>query len=793
MWGSPGRHWAAAVVLLGCLCGIHYDVVFLGRSVLHSNYLNPIDARPLAANYGPDMVAPEEWTNRKLSQYANLRDPGATWWQWEPSTLFLARAIQTAEWPLWDPYVAAGAPAMANLVPAFFFPPYTAIVALGASVGLKNAYFLALLWCAAFFTYLFLSRHGLAWTASVAGGGLVLLSGALNQNLGSFMGQTACCLPFGAYATRVFLDRPTRVGVAGLAAGYGGISLASFPPLLVAIFGILSLYALVAIATEHRDARTRLRYAGLWTAAAALGLGLVGFYYGPVVALQVDVPQVAHFYRQAALETMPLRHWLQMLSPTVLGGVQIYAQGPFAIQLTPHIPYVGGTALLCALLARPDASARMRTLWLASSAAAALILMKLVGLPPVQWVAFLPIVNHIHMAYYFGVPLGFLLAVLAAVGIDGLLRGRVSIGATVAAVAVAVGGVEILWRVASTRGVFATPVSSYFIRDWRVAAVATVLASIAAVIACARPIPSLARQLAVGAILVVAAAEGVYNNHYPRPRRWDIFEHPAPYMRLLQSEADRGRMFSFSVPYANLNGAFEVHGVDSLMAFNPPRIFELYRRYAGAPPEVFMRQATVIPPDAVLDRANVAFVSLLKGLSSVEKTAVDRGYRRRFDDGYTVIFERPTPPRFFFSSEYRVVPPAAALAAIATAPPREIVLEAQPGFGATANQAGDPDVRVESYRRNSIALAVDAPRPGLVYASESFFPGWRARVNGADTAILPANYAFRAVPVPAGVSHVEFEYWPTGLSAGLMVSAASGLIACLLVFTGIRARGRLAA
>ena len=231
MMRAPGReNWLAAGFLLILLAGVHYDVIFLGRSLVHTNLHNPADERPLARNYGDRMVPFETWTARNLWRSANIRDPGATWWRWEPGRVFLRQAIAEREWPFWDPYVAAGTPAMANLIPAFFFPPYTLVVWLGAWVPLLNAYYLFLLWGAAFLTFLFLRRHELGVTASLTGAVLVLTSGALNQNLGSFMGQTACCLPLVFYATRMFLDRPTRAPGALMALAYSATALASFPP-----------------------------------------------------------------------------------------------------------------------------------------------------------------------------------------------------------------------------------------------------------------------------------------------------------------------------------------------------------------------------------------------------------------------------------------------------------------------------------------------------------------------------------------------------------------------------------
>lgn len=162
---DPGRlprreGWRAAVALVALLAVTQYDVIFLGRSLISTNYSNPIDFRPLPENYGPQFVSHDEWLSRNLLPYANVRDAGATWWQWEPSTQFLKRAIHDREWPFWDPYIApGGTPAMSNLVPAFFFPPYLLVVLLGASVQLLNAYFLFLIWAAAFFTFLFVRRH----------------------------------------------------------------------------------------------------------------------------------------------------------------------------------------------------------------------------------------------------------------------------------------------------------------------------------------------------------------------------------------------------------------------------------------------------------------------------------------------------------------------------------------------------------------------------------------------------------------------------------------------------------
>jgi Bacterial membrane protein YfhO len=786
------REWMLSAALLATLMTtVYHDVIFRGRSLVHSNYINPFDYRPIPQNYGDSLVPHTVWADRNLWLIANFRDAGASRWQWEPSTQFLKRAIEKREWPFWDPYLAAGTPAMANLVPAFFFPPYTLVVALGAGVHLRSIYFLVLIWGAAFLTFLFLRQHGLSVIASMCGSIIVLMSGAMNQTIGSYTGQTAACLPLALYVTRLFLSSPTSKRVAALALTYASVALASYPPLLVGIFGVTALYVLVALALGDFEGASyrRAAVAVRWLGAVILSTALVGFYYAPALALRQAVLHVAAMYRGAGLETMPFLNIYQLLSPTLMGGVQVYVNAPFtSLGYGAHIPYVGVVCLACALLAWPQSGRSSRTLFVAGIVCAGLVLMKLFGIPPIQWVGYLPFFREIHFAHYLGVPLDFLMAFLAALGVEGLLRNSTSRWKVAVVAAFTVMATLSIWWIAEGQGALKLDGADYWIRDWKFLGVITALA-VSSLVTLTLIRGRSVRLAAVMTLLALIAAEGIYNNSYPRPAAWDMYEHPLPYMRALRKDAGMERVFRFGTAPANSTEGFRVFMLDSLMVFNPPRVFELYQRYAVPPPQPLMSQASSLPPEPVLDRANISFVAAYNAEAEFIRQAEARGYSRRFDDGFTTLLERRAAPRFRYSSEYRVVSPASALEAIASTPPREIVLEEAPGFGRTPNSSGDPQVDVEEYGLNSVMLSVDAPRPGLVYASESFFDGWTARVNGRAARILPADYAFRAVAVPAGRNRIEFRYWPPGLTAGLVISVAAGVVVLWLALIG-RARGR---
>jgi hypothetical protein len=769
----------AALSLLALLTATHYDVFFLGRSLVTSNYRNPLDPRPSQANYGPDFVPHEEWTRRNLVTYPNIRDPDATSLQWEPSTRFLKFALASGEWPFWDPYIAGGTPAMANLVPAFFFPPYLVVVLLGASIRLLNAYFLFILWGGAYFTFLFLRRHHMTFVAAMGGSLAMLFSGTMQQHVGTFIGQTAACLPLVLHATRVFLDNPNRRRAALLAATYAGTALASFPPVLVGIFGLAGLYMLVAVVSEAGLQRRSVVL--WWTIGVALAGGLVAFYYLPALVLRAASPQVSDLYKYAGSETMPVLNMYQLLSPTLMGGLQLYKNFVVPANVSAYLPYVGMSAIALAALAGTRAKCKSRTLLIACTLAMVLILLKLFGAPGVQWIGGLPVLSEIHIAHYFGIHVTFLVACLAALGLDSLWNGTPRPGRAFLVALLVIGMTESLWQIAESRRFFSSPFEAYWTQDWRVLATSTVVAATAIVVAAlarhSRPI-----RAACAAVLIAAGmAEGIYNNWVPRPAAWSVFDHPPEYVRVVQHGGSPSRIFPAGALSANLNSALRIPSLASLMAFNPPRVYNLFVRYGSASLGVFMREPAKLPPDSVLDRANVGLIVTNRFATGIVTEAQARGYPSPYDDGLFVVFSRPSLPRYMFSSEYRVVPAKDALEAIAAPNPREIVLESHPGFRSASNRTADPAVTVESFRLNSVVLGVDAPRPGLLYASESYFDGWTAAVNGVPTSILPANYAFRAVVVPEGRSRVEFRYWPPGLTSGCLATLASAAGVCALL------------
>jgi hypothetical protein len=79
----------------------------------------------------------------------------------------------------------------------------------------------------------------------------------------------------------------------------------------------------------------------------------------------------------------------------------------------------------------------------------------------------------------------------------------------------------------------------------------------------------------------------------------------------------------------------------------------------------------------------------------------------------------------------------------------------------------------ESERR----IEVDSPHAGWLVLLDSYSKGWSAKVNGKSSALDRADFAYRAVRVPAGHSVVTMRYQTPGLRSGVAISLLALLIA----------------
>ena len=100
-------------------------------------------------------------------------------------------------------------------------------------------------------------------------------------------------------------------------------------------------------------------------------------------------------------------------------------------------------------------------------------------------------------------------------------------------------------------------------------------------------------------------------------------------------------------------------------------------------------------------------------------------------------------------------------------PRKTVVLEEE----AVSGNGGKATLR--EYASGACTIRADSPAGGYVVFNESWFPGWRASIDGAPAPILRANHLFQAVRVPPGRHEVRFEYSSRFLGLGMALSGLS--------------------
>lgn len=109
------------------------------------------------------------------------------------------------------------------------------------------------------------------------------------------------------------------------------------------------------------------------------------------------------------------------------------------------------------------------------------------------------------------------------------------------------------------------------------------------------------------------------------------------------------------------------------------------------------------------------------------------------------------------------------------------------------NPENGPD---NAIARNMVRLARPAPDrltaewdelnpsiPGAwLFLSESWYPGWKAFVDQEEQAIIPADFAFRAIWIGKGVERVELRYQPASFETGLFASIAATVMLIIFLF-----------
>ncbi len=125
--------------------------------------------------------------------------------------------------------------------------------------------------------------------------------------------------------------------------------------------------------------------------------------------------------------------------------------------------------------------------------------------------------------------------------------------------------------------------------------------------------------------------------------------------------------------------------------------------------------------------------------------------------------------------------------------PRKIVVleswQNPPKLSPGTESKQESKIEVIYYGRDRVELKINASGMGYLSASEIFYPGWRAFINGRRAKVYRSNYAMRAVYIPkAGEYIVQFRFNSQSLKIGGIVSLTSLILVLIIIATYVLKR-----
>ena len=748
-----------------------------------------------------------------------------------PMKHFLVSAVRAGELPLWNPWVAGGEPFFASLQPGLLYPG--SLVLYGLPMPAAFDWLVVLHYpLAGAGLALLLRRWGHGWTAAVMGGSVFMLGGFF-VSLGNFINnlQTVAWLPWLFLAWDNVLDGG-RIRDLLLFAVLCGVAFLGGEPQMLAL-GLALVFAHGLFKVQDREL-PRGRQTVAFVIAGALAVALVSVQLLPFAEYMSHsvrrLPIELEYASSRSLEPTGALHWL--LPPALHTGAHGFSTRFMASSAVPWILsiYGGGIALALALIGALRGRGRRWILfWVAATLVS--VLLALGSHSPLYralftWVpAFRP----------FRYPEKFLLigalavAVFAAQGTDRWLtlgggdtrRSRVvdSMGVWLpifAVVAVYAGTALLLGREGFLSGACEAWLGGALLcEDPQTAAdlYGGIALRIVALTLCLSVVTGLyrsrrlRRSLASVIVVALALADLTLAHRDVNPSVESDVYVTAPWTAdaLAELMSDRGDVRYRGSPHhaamgsiVTVRGAWELSNMYLDYQTMGPNVGQIF----GFPMQDGLQGVELISvaltneaalrawsedPLRFLQAMNVGFYAdATASADSIDGLTLAASH----PDLPIRIYEVPDPvARLYLVGDFevregqagalrRVLEDEFALGAGA-------VLEAEPGFELDPEATGE--VLSRSDQANGLTAKVNASGPMLAVLSDRWYPGWKARVNGADVPVLRANGVFMAVPVPAGVSDVEFHFTPGSILLGAAISLV-GLLALTAVWIMARSQ-----
>ena len=91
-----------------------------------------------------------------------------------------------------------------------------------------------------------------------------------------------------------------------------------------------------------------------------------------------------------------------------------------------------------------------------------------------------------------------------------------------------------------------------------------------------------------------------------------------------------------------------------------------------------------------------------------------------------------------------------------------------------------------------VGVKTQSSGPAVLVVSQTYYPGWKATLDGTPAELLRVDGTLTGVAVPAGAHEVRMVFQPASFRTGLAVSLISMGILLALIATGLRSQRKSA-
>lgn len=716
-----------------------------------------------------------------------------------PEQMLGVDLLKKGEWPLWNPYILSGTPLLANLQTASFSPTifvyflFEKLTAWSIQIILQHI-------LAAVFVYILLRYWKVSKLGSVFGGIAFSFSG-FNLIFSEWNGHTlaSAFIPLILYFEDRFLKKGGYINGIGLSFSLGFQLLAGYPQTTLYTGLAAGILWLVRFAAR-KEFFVKTVFLGLFF---LLGFGIAGLELIPARELW-SLSQRNYELIPYDGAFLPWKKIITFLAPDYFGNHATYNYwGPQ--DYTSNTGFVGVVAIIFTGLAIKFIKYKKEVLFLFIVAIFSLIISFPTPVSVFIWQ---------HNIFDMGaasahrglILFNLSMSLLAGFGLDYFLTKKdfqfkwalvfpyLIIGAF---------GVVTLYLYINSRGTpafFDRWIPKYLVGLRNLVLPFSVLFVTTVILSAARKFPKV-KKVSAGCLLALMSFELFWFGWKFTPFSPRELAYPTtPIFQFLTDKEKPFRVTGNKITPVNLRTPYKLESPEGYETIHPLRISEFLAAVnsGGVGAQTFGRYG-VVDNDVsrLLDVSNTKYYLTNKINTSgsidpsgeIPERFKDDRFKVAFEDRSVAVMESKTVmPRAFVVYDWEIIKDRRKILEKLLEPNfpfrGKIVLEEDiSGVGKIGSIGDTPETKYSLYSEQNSTITVKTSQDGLLFVSDTWYPGWKAFIDGEETKIYRADYVFRAIAIPAGQHNVSFIYSPNSFKIGLMVSgAALILLVSLFVF-----------